>query len=268
MFRENPRRVFDFDQALVRAPGRSVVNGIRFDPKIQPTFEGVAREHQAYVAALRDAGLAVEVLPALEAWPDSVFVEDPALVFPEGAILLRPGARSRLGESDEMRDALARHFDCVLELGGDEHADGGDVLVTRKIVFIGVSRRTSRKGAEALREKLHAFGRQARIVETPSSCLHFKTAAGLLSEDTIVATAPMADSGIFAGLRILPVPEGEEAAANLLRVNDFVFVGECYPRTIELLAKEGFAIVPLPVDEIAKLDAGLSCMSLRWRKRA
>lgn len=259
-------RIFNFDHAIVREPGASVVNGLRSDPHAAPSFAEVAREHRAYVAALRQAGLAVEVLPPLDAYPDSIFVEDPALVLPEGAILLRPGARTRLGESEALRPALARHFDRVLELEDGEYADGGDVLVTPETVFIGMSARTNANGAGALREKLEALGRRARIVETPKAILHFKTGVSLLDEDTVVATRAMADSGIFARFRILQVPEGEEAAANLLRVNDTVLVGECFPRTIDLLEKQGFHTVPLPVADIGKLDAGLSCMSLRWTR--
>ncbi len=259
-------RVFDFDHAIVRAAGRSAVKGLRSGAHADPDFDGIAQEHRAYVAALRAAGLQVEVLPPLEAYPDSIFVEDPALVFAQGAILLRPGASTRLGEREEMRGALARNFERVLELQNDEVADGGDVLVTPQTVFIGMSARTNRIGAEALRAKLKQLGREARIVETPKGVLHFKTAVSLLSEDTILATKPMADSGLFAGFKIVLVPQGEEAAANALRVNDTVFVGDGFPRTIDLLTKQGFDVVALPVTEIGKLDAGLSCMSLRWKR--
>jgi dimethylargininase len=257
-------RVFDFDHAIVREPGRSVVNGIRGGPAA-PSYEGVVAEHRAYVAALRAAGLAVDVLPPLEVFPDSVFVEDPALVFGEGAILLRPGVASRLGEAEEMRSALAQHFDRLLELEGEEYADGGDVMVTPDEVYIGLSKRTNRAGALALVEKLAHFGRKARIAETPASILHFKTASSLLSEDTVVATKTMADSGVFSHLKVLIVPQGEEGAANVLRINDVVLVGDNYPRTIEMLRNEGFDAKGLAVTEIRKLDAGLSCMSLRWR---
>lgn len=257
-------RVFDFDQAIVREPGRSVVDGLRSDASAVPDFSGVVREHASYVAALRAAGLTVDSLPALETFPDSVFVEDPALVFPEGAILLRPGAATRLGEAEEMRSALTRHFDRVLELRGDDHADGGDVLVTPAVVFVGLSARTTRKGAEALAGKLAELGRTAKIAETPSGILHFKTASSLLAEDTVLATRTMAQSDFFAGFDIVIVPEGEDAAANALRVNDTVLIGDRFPRTIELLAAKGFCVQPLPVTQIGKLDAGLSCMSLRW----
>ncbi len=257
-------RVFDFNRAIVREPGRSVIEGIRSDLRSEPHFDGILKEHRAYLAALRAAGLEVEVLPPLERYPDSIFVEDPAFVVPEGAILLRPGVASRLGECEEIRDTLKRHFHRVMELQNDEYADGGDVLITPEIIFIGMSQRTNRTGAKALRAKLDALGREARIVETPRTVLHFKTAVSLLSEDTVVATKAMADSGIFAGFKIIRVPDSEQHAANLLRVNDVVLMGDCFPRTIELIGKEGFDVRGLPVTEIGKLDAGLSCMSLRW----
>ncbi|MEI9931052.1 MAG: arginine deiminase family protein [Rhizomicrobium sp.] len=258
-------RVFDFTRAIVREPGRSVVNGIR-STSDAPTYNGVIAEHRAYIAALRMAGLMVDVLPPLEDFPDSVFVEDPALVFAQGAILLRPGVASRLGEAEEMRAPLQKHFDRVLELEGEQYADGGDVLVSQNEVFIGLSKRTSRAGAERLVALLGELGRKARIAETPAEILHFKSASSVLNEDTVMAAKRLADSGIFSGLKVLVVPKDEEGAANFLRINDTVFVGDCYPRTIEMLQREGFTAQGLKIDEIRKLDAGLSCMSLRWRK--
>ena len=260
-------RVFDFCSAIVREPGRSVVNGIHSDASAVPTYEGVLGEHRACIAALRAAGLEVDVLPPLENYPDSIFVEDPALVLPQGAIVLRPGTPTRLGEGEEIRAALRRHFDRVLELSGDEFADGGDVLVTPDIIFIGMSKRTNRAGAQALRARLRELGREARIVETPPTILHFKTASSLLREDTIMVTKAMANSGMFSAFRLIVVPDGEEAAANSLRINNVVFVGDSFPRTIDVLRKAAFETIGLPVNEIGKLDAGLSCMSLRWLKK-
>ncbi len=258
-------RVFDFTHAIVREPGHSVVNGLRDDASATPHFDIVLSEHRAYVSALRGIGIAVDVLPPLEDFPDSMFVEDPALTFPSGAILLRPGAPSRLGERESMLDALTMHFSQILSIDGpDEFVDGGDILVTPKIIFIGLSKRTNRKGAEALAGRLAALGYQSRIAETPAAILHFKTASSLMADDVILATKPLADSYVFADFDVILTPQGEEAAANALRMNDVVFVGLHYPRTIDLLTKRGFKVCPLNVSEVAKLDAGLSCMSLRW----
>ncbi|MDF3075989.1 MAG: putative dimethylarginine dimethylaminohydrolase, partial [Alphaproteobacteria bacterium] len=145
-----------------------------------------------------------------------------------------------------------------------ENADGGDVLVTPHTVFIGLSQRTNAAGADALAAHLRALGRQARAVATPAGILHLKTACALLAQDTILATAAMAASGIFSGFRLVITPDGEEGAANALRLHDVVLVSDAWPRTIELLMREGFEVRALPLREIAKLDAGLSCMSLRW----
>ena len=257
-------RVFEFTTAIVREPGKSVVKGLKSNAAAVPTYEGVLAEHRAYVDALARADLSVDILPPLEDFPDSVFVEDPALTFSEGAILLRPGAPSRLAEREEVRGALARHFANVLELGVGEYADGGDVLVMPETVFIGLSARTNRIGAEALVRHLAHLGLKGHIVRTPAGVLHLKSACALLSEDTIVATKALAT--IFEGYRVLETPAGEEAAANLLRVNKLVLVGDCYPRTAEVIAKEGLKVKLLPVQEVSKLDAGLSCMSLRWAK--
>jgi dimethylargininase len=252
-------RVFDFTHAIVRTPGRSVVNGLRMGDEA-PTYEAVAAQHTNYVSALCAVGLHVDVLPPLEEFPDSTFVEDPALTFPEGAILLRPGAPSRAAEPEHLRDALASYFGKVLELGPDEHVDGGDILVTSKTAFIGLSQRTSLAGARALQKRLDELGRESDITDTPPGVLHFKSVSALIAEDTILCTAPMAH--FFSAFK--PLIASEDAAANAIRVNDTVLVGAEYPRTIAMLRAEGFEVLPVPVSEIAKLDAGLSCMSLRW----
>ena len=205
------------------------------------------------------------VLPPVEEYPDSVFVEDAALVFPEGAIMLRPGAPSRAGEPVAMRPTIDQQFDKVLELPVGGAVDGGDVLVTPREVLIGLSARTDRRGAEALAERLAELGYNARIVATPAGVLHFKSACSLLDEETVLVAPELDDGEIFGGLRRLGLPEGEEPAANALRLNDIVLVAEGYPRTLELIEARDLATRALPVSEIAKIDAGLSCMSLRWR---
>jgi dimethylargininase len=228
-------RIFDFTDAIVRLPGRSVVRGILKSPEIVPEFDRVMAEHTAYVEALRSAGLTVEVLPPLEEFPDSVFVEDPALVFSGGAVLLRPGTPTRVGESDGMRPVLLRRFQRVLELSGEEYADGGDVLTARDGVFI----------------------------ETPPGSLHLKSAVSVLDEETFLTSAAIAESGIFRDYQLL-VALDEEPSAHALRVNNMVFVPAHFPRTADLLAVKGYEVKTLQVTEIRKLDAGLPCMSLRW----
>ena len=220
-------------------------------------------EHAAYVAALEAAGLAVTLLEPLEDFPDAIFVEDPALVFPECAILLRPGAASRAGEGAFLRPVLEQMFGAVLDLP-EGHADGGDVLAMGGTVYIGLSARTDRTGAAALARLLEATGRKAVVAETPASVLHLKTASSLVDEETILATRELAASGVYDGYRVLVIPEGEEAGANVLRVNDTIIAGGRFPRILELLDSHGARVVTLENTEIEKIDAGFTCLSLRW----
>ncbi|MEO7365016.1 MAG: arginine deiminase family protein [Sphingomicrobium sp.] len=256
-------QVWRFDRAIVRSPARSVVGGLRAEDRGDPTYDGICAEHDAYMAALRSADVEVTVLPALEACPDSIFIEDPALLFTEGAILLRQGAPSRAAEAKALTPALRELFDVVIELPSG-FADGGDVLVMPERVLIGLSDRTDRAGAEALVGCLAELGREAAIVETPDEVLHLKTACSLLDEETLLCTPGLAATGIFDGFRIVETADGEAAAANALRVNDVVVAGAGFPRTIERLEALGFAVVPIETQEIGKIDAGLSCMPLRW----
>jgi dimethylargininase len=227
--------VFDFNRAIVRTAPRSVVDGLRAVDRGAPSFEGFVAEHDAYVRALEAEGVEVETLPALEAYPDSVFVEDAALVFADAAIVLRPGAPSRRGEAEEISPCLERRFDRLLRLQ-DGFVDGGDVLATPRGVFIGLSARTNVQGAAALIPLLADIGLQGCAVATPRDVLHLKSDCSLVDEETILVTQRLATSGAFGNFRTLIVPRGEEGGATL--------------RT----------------DEVAKLDAGLSCLSLRWRE--
>ena len=231
------------------------------DPDL-PTFR---RQHATYVDALRRAGLEVEVLAPLEAFPDSVFVEDPALCIAGAAIVLRPGAQSRFGEREHVRATLGKRLGRCIDLPPDGFLDGGDIFVTGREVVVGLSARTDANGTRALTRVLGRLGLQPRVVETPADVLHFKSACGLLEPETVFCTEALAATGCFSGYHVIPCPSGEEAAANLIRVNDAVLVSAGYPRTVDLLDRHGFEVVTVPTSEAAKLDGGLSCMSLRFR---
>ena len=193
-----------------------------------------------------------------------MFVEDPALVFSEGAILLRPGAPSRAAEADALAPVLRGLFDRVLQLPEPGFADGGDVLETPRGIIIGLSSRTDRAGADGLAASLAQLGRDSTIVEPPAGVLHLKSACSMVDEETVLCTPALARSPIFDGYRTVVTAEGEDAAANALRVNDRLIIGSGFPRTAELIASLDIELVAIETSEIGKIDAGLSCMSLRW----
>ena len=256
---------YRFSHAIVRMPGESVVNGLRSVDRGAPSAKALREEHSLYIAALERAGLRVEPLPALEAFPDSVFVEDTALCLPEGAIVLRPGAATRSGEAPVMEPVLRSYFDDVRRIDETGSIDGGDILVTDSAVLIGLSRRTSQAGFEAVKAILADWGYAARSVAMPAQSLHLKSDCAVLDGDCVLATGALAACGGFDGLRVLQVPEGEEPAANAIRVNDRVFVPSGFPRTAAMLTAAGYDVEVLAAAEAAKLDAGLSCMSLRFK---
>jgi dimethylargininase len=260
--------MFDYTHAIVRTPAPSVVDGLRADGGEGPSYKGVLAEHAAYVAALQGLGLQVEVLPSADDYPDSIFVEDPALVFAEGAIVLNLAAPSREGEAALIAPELERRFERVLRMTGPGHADGGDVLVLADRVIVGLSNRTDREGATEIVGLLAQLGKKGEIAETPPGVLHFKTGCSLIDEETVFALPQMAGSPAFKGLKVIPVPAGEEKAANKVRIRDAALIAAHFPKSREIIDAHGVRTIPLDVTEIAKIDAGLSCMSLRWHKVA
>ena len=249
---------------MTRTPAHTSVHCLRSGHGPDPDFHALLAEHSAYVLALRNAGLAVTELPPLDEFPDALFVEDVALTFPEGAILLRPGAATRAGEVAYIAAALRDHHDVVLAMTGPGHVDGGDVLRLADRVLIGLSGRTDRAGAEELIGLLAQLGQRGEIAETPPGVLHFKTGCSLIDERTIFALPQMADLPAFAGLTVVPVPESETKAANKLRINDVALIGANFPKSRAIIERFGIKTIVLPVEQIGRIDAGLSCMSLRW----
>jgi dimethylargininase len=245
--------MFDYSHALVRQPAPSVVSGLRAGEGPDPDYAALWVEHDAYIAALRGLGLDVAVLPPASEFPDSIFVEDPALVFGEGAIVLNVAAPSRAGEAALILPELESRFAGVLYMQGPGHADGGDILVLPDRVLIGLSGRTDREGAEELILLLAQLGKKAEIAETPPGVLHFKTGCSLIDEETV-----------FALPQMIPVPAGEEKAANKLRIRDAALIGDNFPKSREIIEAHGVRTIALPVEQIGLIDAGLSCMSLRW----
>jgi len=255
---------YRFTHAIVRRPGRSVVDGLRAVDQGKPDAGLFQAEHRAYIRALQRAGVKITELPALEEFPDSVFIEDTALLLPEGSVILRPGAPSRAGEAEATARALSVNGREVCRIGGEGHIDGGDVLVTGPLVLVGLSERTDMGGFEATRDVLEVWGYSVQAVHTPEHVLHFKSDCSLLDDETILATSRISEENCFAQFRVLTVPEGEEAAANSVRVNGTVFVPAGFPATAALIARAGYKVEVLRISQAALLDGGLSCMSLRF----
>ncbi len=255
---------YEFSHAITRRPAASVVNGLRAEDIGTPDLERMCAAHDHYVATLRSTGAEVIELPPLEAFPDAVFVEDTTLCLPQGAVLMRPGAPSRLGEVAEMAPTISQCYDDVRTIEGPGHIEGGDILVTDREVLVGRSDRTDADGVAELTAIVAEWGHSLREVFTPPGVLHFKTDCSLLDGETILSTKRLDASGCFEGYRVLHIPDNEEAAANTIRFNDLVLCPAGFPRTVEMLDENGFNVVEIDNSECAKLDGGMSCLSLRF----
>ena len=255
---------YTFTHAVVREPGASVIDGLRAHDIGAPDLERFKRDLGDYVAAVRAAGATVRQLEALEDFPDSVFVEDTALCLPEVAIILRPGAPSRRGETNSIKSVLAEFYSDVLTIADHGFIEGGDILVIDKEILIGRSQRTNQAGIAALRAIVSQWGYRVREVAMPAGVLHFKSDCSVLDEETVLSTERLAANGCFSGYRVIPTVAGEEAAANAVRFNSVVLFAKGFPRTAERLAKYNYNVCEIGNAEAAKLDGGMSCLSLRF----
>ncbi len=255
---------FEFSLAITRRPAPTIAGGLRAEDIGNPDFDGMIAAHKAYVAALKSTGAEVIELDSLDAFPDAQFVEDTALCLPQGAILMRPGAPSRIGEVDQMAPTLRVCYEMVFEIKGPGHIEGGDILVTGREILVGRSDRTDAEGVAELAKITSNWGYKLREVFTPEGVLHFKTDCSLMDAETILSTRRLDASGCFEGYRVLHVADSEDAAANAIRFNNLVLMAAGFPRTAEMLDREGYEIVEIDNTDCAKLDGGMSCLSLRF----
>lgn len=259
-----PNLSYEFTRAITRAPSASIVHGLRALDTGTPDLTRMLSAHRDYINALSEAGLAVTELAELEEFPDSVFVEDTALCLPEGAVLMRPGAATRGGEVARMAPALRRFYTEVLQISGPGFIEGGDILVNGKTILVGRSARTDAAGIAELAGLVTAWGYQVRELATPDGVLHFKTDCSLLDEKTVLATERLAASGCFSDYRVILTAPVEEAAANAIRCNHLVLMAAGFPGTAARLRDAGFIVREIDNSECAKLDGGMSCLSLRF----
>jgi dimethylargininase len=214
-------------------------------------------QHAAYEQALAEAGLEIIHLPDLPDDPDAVFVEDTALLLGEHAIITRPGAASRIGETNSTAAGLADHFELHrIERG---YVDGGDVLRIGRTLYVGLSTRTDAEGAYALGEICRPLGFRVVPAEL-RQCLHLKTGATLAGNGVLLFDERSVDPAQFAGVE--PLAVDEPAAANCVRAGERLMLPAGNPRTAEKLRNRGFTVVEVDVSELQKAEAGVTCMSL------
>jgi dimethylargininase len=231
----------------------------------QPIDVARARaQHAAYEARLAELGCEVLRLPAMPDLPDSVFVEDAAIVLDEVAVVTRPGAASRRPETGAVAEALARYRRLV-HLRPPARLDGGDVLTIDRTLFVGRSRRTDEDGVRQLARAVAPHGYEVREVAV-SGCLHLKSAVTLVAGGTVLIQPAWVGTGPFDGLERVEVDADEPFAANALRIGDAVVYPAGFPRTRQRILDRGIRVLTVDVSELAKAEGGVTCCSLIFRE--
>ena len=222
--------------------------------------ERARAQHRMYEEALIEAGYLLERLDTSPQMPDSVFVEDTAVVFDELAIVTRPGAESRRQETPAVAEALAAYRP-LQTIQAPATIDGGDVLAAGRTVVVGRSSRTNEAGVRQLRQILEPIG--YTVVDTMvRGCLHLKSAVTALADDVVLANPDWIDRNVFGRFTIIDVDRAEPDAANALRLEDRVVVAKAYPRTAERIEQAGFKVCAIDASELAKAEGALTCCSL------
>lgn len=217
-------------------------------------------QHHDYERALRDAGYRVERLPAGADMPDSVFVEDVAVVFDELAIITRPGAESRRREVSAVAAALERYRP-LHTISAPGTVDGGDVMTVGKRVFVGVSSRTNGDAIAQMRTILlpHGYRVDEAVV---TGCLHLKSAVTAASDRVLLINRQWIDAAAFTDFELIDVDPSEPSAANVVRLDDRLVFPSAFPRTADRLRARGFAVVTVDASELAKAEGAVTCCSL------
>lgn len=251
--------------ALTREPARALDACELTYREREPVDAGAAAgQHRAYCEALRACGARVVTLPPAEELPDSVFVEDTAIVLDEVAVLTRPGVESRRGEVRLIEPEVAR-LRPVVRIEPPATLEGGDVLRLGRTLYVGLSPRTNAAGAAALRRLVAPHGYEVVTVGL-RGCLHLKTGCSAVDDETVLVNPGWVDAGVFRGREVIRVDAAEPWGANVLRVAGAVCVGAAFPRTAEMLSARGHDVRAVEVSEFAKAEGSLTCMSLLFRQ--
>jgi dimethylargininase len=227
-------------------------------------FDAALQQHRDYCAALTRMGVSVRQLSGNSQYPDSVFIEDTAILLDEIAILTSMGTQSRAGESAHIAAELAEVRDLRF-IRKPATLEGGDVLRIGRTLLVGLTSRTNADGIAQLTELLRPFGYTVVPVRVDGS-LHLKTACTALPDGSLLVNPDWVHVDDLSQFRCWVVPENEPWAANTLPVHEFIMLPQQHVATADLLGEMGFAIQPVDISEFAKAEGGVTCLSILYSK--
>lgn len=259
--------MLEFKNAIVRKPCKAMIEGISTGmfSEEAPIYEDSLKQHDGYVKTLEELGLDVLVLEALDKYPDSCFVEDPAVVMKECAIVTNSPRESRNGEKHEIIEPLKKFYDedQIFFIEAPGTMEGGDVMLVDKHFYIGQSERTNAEGARQFDEIVKKFGYTTSTVEVTEG-LHLKDFAIYLENNNMLVSEKMNEVEDFQKFNRYVVEKDELYAINSLYINGTVMVPKGFPKTLEHIKSLGYPVKVVDTDEFKKIDGSLTCLSLRF----
>ncbi|MBE0648757.1 MAG: N(G),N(G)-dimethylarginine dimethylaminohydrolase [Bacteroidales bacterium] len=252
-----------FTRAIVRIPGKSLINGLTTAGLGLPDYDLALEQHAKYIKALEVCGLDVTVLEADERHPDSTFIEDVALLTGTCAIIMNPGVPSRKGEIAKMRSVLGDFYDDIEDVRDPGHVEAGDIMMAGMHFYIGLSKRTNESGAHQVIAHLEKRGMSGSVIKL-KDVLHLKTGVAYLEHNNLVASGEFLSNEAFQRFNLLRVDPEESYSANCIWVNDTVLMPVGFPKIRNTIEEAGYLVKVINVSEFQKLDGGLSCLSLRF----
>jgi dimethylargininase len=217
-------------------------------------------QHHEYEQALHSLGVEVMSLPPAPDLPDSVFVEDVAIVLDECAVLTRPGADSRKPEVDFIADVLGK-FRKLFFIQPPATVDGGDVLTVGKTIYVGLSSRSNQAAIDQMQNFLAPFGYEVRGAEV-TGCLHLKSAATQVGKNLLLVNPAWVDKDRFPGMKFIDTDPSESYAANAVLIGDQIIYPSAFPQTRARLEAAGIKLVIVDASELAKAEGAVTCCSL------
>jgi dimethylargininase len=240
-----------------------MVDGITSASLGKPDYEKAITQHDAYIEALKLCGVRTVILEAEEQYPDSVFVEDTAVLAPKCAVITNPGAAARQGEEVSVKKALTPFYKRIESIRAPGTLDGGDVMMVGKHFYVGLSERTNPEGTRQFDDILKKYAYTTSTVPM-ETFLHLKTGLAYLENNNLLVAGEFVDSTEFEKFNRIVIDEQEAYAANCIWVNDNVLVPAGFPKTKKSIEEAGYNVIEVDVSEFRKLDGGLSCLSLRF----
>jgi dimethylargininase len=233
---------------------------LTFLPRSDIDVGHARQQHQQYQSVLSEMGCAVLAVPTEPGLPDSVFIEDTALVLDEVAVLCRPGAESRRAEVAGVESVL-RQFRDLVSIQAPGTLDGGDLLVVGKIIYAGLSTRSNKSGIEQLQRIVADYGFSVISVET-TECLHLKSAVSEVAPGLLLMNPEWIERGLFKEYELLDVDKDEAHGANALLIGRDLIYPTSFPRTADKLIARGIDVTLVDLSELQKAEGAVTCCSL------